>query len=137
MHLPCISQVGKTPLLIDVTADKEKKEQFTPLETFYGYSGEAILELKKGVVDVTMKKEKDMPTLQSEYGKVLCRALKQGLALTLLCANAAPPFSSKMADPQKLPVELLDATKLKALFEANAFEGSFLESFVKWAGEEP
>ena len=130
-------EVGKTPLLIDVTGDKEKKEPFTPLETFYGYSGEAILELKKGIVEVTMKKEKDMPTLQSEYGKVLCRALKQGLTLTLLCSNAAPPFTSKIANPHKLPIELLDATKLKALFEANAFEGTFLQSFVKWAGDEP
>ena len=125
--------MGKTPLLIDVTGDKS--EPFTPLETFYGYSGDAIVELKKGVVEVSMKKEKSMEELQAEYGQVLCRALKQGLNLTLLCSNAAPPFTSKMASPTMLPIELLDATKLQALFEANAFEGSFLADFVKWAGD--
>jgi len=43
--------LGKTPLLVDVTtlAGDDRNGTFSPLESFYSYSGDVLIELKKAV----------------------------------------------------------------------------------------
>ena len=87
-----------TPLLVDTTNDG-KDQDFSPLETFFGYSGEGLIELKKAVVEVGMKKTKSLEQVQEEFAEKLALCLKQGRCLTLLCSNSAPPFLSKHVEP--------------------------------------
>lgn len=55
MAIELCLQIGKTPLLLDHTVAVEE-EEFSPLEVFYSYSNDAIIEMKKYVVLVNMKK---------------------------------------------------------------------------------
>ena len=52
--------VGKTPLLVDMTtlAGDDRNAVFSPLETFFSYSGDVLIELKKAIVEMGVKKEK-------------------------------------------------------------------------------
>ena len=49
--------VGRTPLLVDMTTPAGEDKSgggFSPLETFYSYSGEVLIELKKAVVELSI-----------------------------------------------------------------------------------
>ena len=100
----------KTPLLIDMT-DPDKDMQFSPLETFFGYDS-GFVELKKMVVEVNMKKTKELEEAQKEVAKEILRAMKQGMRFKFLLANSAPPFTSKFSNETYIPKELLDATQV-------------------------
>ena len=107
--------VGKTPLLIDCTTPKDEGNGtgFSPLEVFYSYSGEGLIELKKSVVEVSMKKTKTVEEARDDFAKTTLMCLKQGRTLTLLCSSSAPPMTSKFACPH-FPLALLDcAGKVK------------------------
>ena len=122
-------KLEKTPILIDCTtpAGENKSAGFSPLENFYSYSGETLIELKKVIVDINVKKEKTIDEARDEMAKKLLLGLKQGRALTLLCSNSAPPLKSKFSAP-RFPYEMLDATKLKpCLGDEGKLEGSFLD----------
>ena len=55
----------KTPLLVDCTLPSDAEPgAFSPLETFFSYSSEGIIELKKAVVQVSAKKEKTVAEVQ-------------------------------------------------------------------------
>lgn len=127
--------LGKTPLLIDATtpAGDNKNAGFSPLENYYSYSGEVLCELKKSVVEISVKKEKTVDDVQNELGKKVLMALKQGRQLVLLCSNSAPPVTSKFADDERFPLSLLDASKVKqCLGEAATLESTFLGPLLKW-----
>ena len=67
----------KTPLLVDCTLPSDAAPgDSSPLETFFSYSSEGIIELKKAVVQVSAKKEKTVAEVQDEFAQVLLRALK-------------------------------------------------------------
>jgi len=111
--------LGKTPLLVDVTtlAGDDRNGTFSPLESFYSYSGDVLIELKKAVVELSVKKEKTLDELQKEFAKKLLMGLKQGRSLVLLGSNSNAPLTSKFAHPDLFPLSsdgLLDAAKLKA-----------------------
>jgi hypothetical protein len=128
---------SKTPLLIDMTGTKD--EPYTALETFYSYSGDVLVELKKLVVEVSMKKTKTLEEAHEELAKKLAISLKQGRPLILLCSNSAPPFTSKYAtNPARFPAALLDASKTKAILADNEAEltGSYLGPFLSYAQSE-
>jgi len=126
--------LGKTPLLIDATTPAgDNKNGFSPLENYYSYSGEVLCELKKSVVEISVKKEKTVDDVQNELGKKVLMALKQGRQLVLLCSNSAPPVTSKFADDERFPLSLLDASKVKqCLGEAATLESTFLGPLLKW-----
>ena len=128
---------SKTPLLIDMTGTKD--EPYTALETFYSYSGDVLVELKKLVVEVSMKKTKTLEEAHEELAKKLAISLKQGRPLILLCSNSAPPFTSKYAtNAARFPAELLDASKTKAILADNEADltGSYLGPFLSYAQSE-
>jgi len=125
--------LGKTPLLIDATTPAGDNKGFSPLENYYSYSGEVLCELKKSVVEISVKKEKTVDDVQNELGKKVLMALKQGRQLVLLCSNSAPPVTSKFADDERFPLSLLDASKVKqCLGEAATLESTFLGPLLKW-----
>ena len=128
---------GKTPLLIDCTtpADEDRNAGFSPLETFFSYSGEGLVELKKAVVETGVKKEKTVEAVQAELAKTLCMCLKQGRRLMLLCSNSAPPIASKFACP-KWPLDILDATALKAVLGPDVeYSGTWVGPVQEWCKE--
>jgi len=101
---------GKTPLLIDATGG----DGTSPLETFYSYSGQQLLELKKMVVEVNMKKEKTLEEALEEARKKLLLCLERGYHLIMLCANSAPPMKSKFTSDTELPYLMLADNKAVA-----------------------
>jgi hypothetical protein len=111
-----------TPLLIDCTTpdDADRQGSFSPLETFFSYSSDAYIEMKKAVVETGMKKTKTVAEVQDEFAKTLLRALKQGQNFILLLSNAAPPFTSKFASAAHLPKEVLDAKEVKKVLGPDA-----------------
>lgn len=127
----------RTPLLIDCTTPSDADAgTFSPLETFFSYSSEAVIELKKAVVEVSAKKEKTVAQVQDEFAQVLLRALKQGQMLVLLCANAAPPFRTKFSAPHALPAELMDVKQVKPVLGADGkVEGAWPEALIRHADE--
>jgi len=96
---------GKTPLLVDATNDQGG---FSALETYYSYSGHQLLELKKMVVEVNMKKEKTVEEALDEARAKLVLSMKRGLNLVMLLSNSAPPLKSKFTSPTQLPYTLLE-----------------------------
>ena len=128
----------RTPLLIDCTTPSDAGAgTFSPLETFFSYSSEAIIELKKAVVEVSAKKEKTVAQVQDEFAQALLRALKQGQMLVLLCANAAPPFRTKFSAPHALPAELMDVKQVKPVLGADGkVEGAWPEALIHHAETE-
>ena len=60
--------VGKTPLLVDMTTLKgdDRTAVFSPLETFFSYSGDVLIELKKAIVELSVKKEKSLEQVRAE-----------------------------------------------------------------------
>lgn len=134
--------LGKTPLLVDCTTlpGDDKNASFSPLENFYSYSGDVLIEMKKAVVDVNIKKEKSLDELQREFAKKLLMCLKQGRQLVLLCSNSNPPITSKFAHADLFPMTadgLLDAAKLKSLLghEAPKLEESFVKGLLAYMNE--
>jgi len=104
----------KTPLLIDTTFDEPGST--SALETFYSYSGHQLLELKKMVVEVNMKKEKTLDQAMEEARSKLILSMKRGFNLVLLLANSAPPLKSKFSSPTHLPYMLVeDQTTLQSV----------------------
>lgn len=129
-------KAGKTPLLIDCTTpeEAERTASFSPLETFFSYSSEAYIELKKAVVETGFKKEKTVEEVQEEFAKTLLRAMKQGQMLVLLCSNSAPPFTSKFSAPHALPMEVLDAKKVQQVIGPDAkLEESWVQAVTEFA----
>jgi len=125
--------VDKTPLLIDCSNPGGETPQFSPLETFFSYSSEGVIELKKAVVETSAKKEKSVQQVQDEFAQVLLRALKQGQMLVLLCANSAPPFRTKFSSSHALPEQLLDIKQVKAVLGADGkMEGAWPEAVVAY-----
>ena len=129
--------VGKTPLLIDCTTaeGEDRGSGFSPLEVFYSYSGEGLIELKKAVVEVGMKKTKTVEQVQAEFAKVLLMCLKQGRMLTLLCSTSAPPMTSKFAaNCPHFPLDILDCEKVKPVVgDEGVINGSWVERVVTWS----
>lgn len=109
---------GKTPLLIDCTWDEGA--QYSQLETFYSYSGHQLLELKKMVVEVNLKKTVTLEEAQEQARRKVTLAMHRGCHLIVLCANAAPPFTSKFSRPDCLPLELLDCAKVSEILGVDA-----------------
>lgn len=97
---------GKTPLLVDATGDDQGGT--TALETFYSYSGHQLLEMKKMVVEVNMKKTVTLEEALAEARRKLVLSMKQGYNLVIMCSNAAPPLKSKFTSPSALPYLLLE-----------------------------
>jgi len=123
---------GKTPLLVDVTTPKgeNKSAGFSPLENFYSYSGDILIELKKAVVETGMKKEKTVEEVQKEFAEKLLVAVKQGRHLVLLCSNSAPPLKTKFAT-EIFPYDVLDAAKVKtALGDDKKLEETFFQPLL-------
>lgn len=115
----------RTPLIIDSTRGADGET--SPLETFYFYSGHQLLELKKMVVEVNMKKTVSLDDALDAARSKLVLAMKRGYSLVLLCANSAPPLRSKFCHPNKLPFELFDQSLLQATRGSDGdLEGSFL-----------
>lgn len=115
----------RTPLLIDSTGRADGGA--SPLETFYSYSGHQLLELKKMVVEVNMKKTVSLDEALEAARSKLVLAMKRGYSLVLMCANSAPPLRSKFCHPAKLPIELFDQTLVQATRGGDGnIEGSFL-----------
>lgn len=104
--LPLAWAKGKTPLLIDATSDEG--EQHSALETFLSYSGNALLELKKMVVEVNMKKTVSLEEAQQAARDKLTLVMKEGLCFVMLLSNSAPPLKSKFCSPTCLPYTLLE-----------------------------
>jgi hypothetical protein len=133
--------VGKTPLLIDATTPSDGDSQgggggFSPLEVFYSYSGEGLVELKKHVVEVSMKKTKTVEEAQDEMAKTTLMCLKQGRMLTLLCSTSAPPMTSKFACAH-FPLALLDAGKVKPVVgpeaeSADSLKDTWVQPVLDW-----
>jgi len=131
-------QQGKTALLVDCTTlpGDNKASTFSPLETFYSYSGEVLLELKKAVVEVSIKKEKTVEEVQDEIARKLLMGLKQGRSLIVLCSNAVPPLKSKLTHADRFPPQLFDAAQLKAcLGEGAVLEETFLGGLMRWKND--
>jgi len=129
---------GKTPLLVDVTtpAGENKNAGFSPLENFYSYSGNTLIELKKAVVETGVKKEKTVEEVQKEFAKKLLLSLKQGRELILLCSNSAPPMKSKFA-ADIFPMDILDAAAVKPLLAEDAkLEGSMFDKLLQHLKDE-
>ncbi len=118
---------GRTPLLVDATGDADGG--FSPLETYFSYSGDALIEVKRYVVEVNMKKQMTLEQARAEWRGTLLGAMKHGHTLALLLANSAPPLRSRFCHPGSLPFALLeDAAAVAAAGAAGArWEG------VPWA----
>lgn len=115
---------GKTPLLLDRTGSGDG---YTPLETFYSYSGHQLVELKKYVVEVNMKKTMSLEDARAEMRTKIVLALKRGYELVLLCSNAAPPLTSQFASADAVPLELLDQPQVAAAVGLDGdWKGGFL-----------
>ena len=99
---------GKVPLVVDATAEEGQRESgTTPLEAFYSYSGHALFEVKKMVVEVNMKKTTTLDDARDEARAKLVTAIKRGLHFVFLLSNSAPPLKSKFCCDDKLPYMLL------------------------------
>mmetsp|Transcript_22847 Transcript_22847/g.57206 ORF Transcript_22847/g.57206 Transcript_22847/m.57206 type:complete len:369 (+) Transcript_22847:120-1226(+) len=124
-------QRGKTPLLVDATVGVEG-ESFSPLETFYSYSGDALIEMKKLVVDVNIQKEKTLEEAMEGCRKKLVEGLKYGKGLIVLMSNSAPPLKSKFTSAETLPIDVFDASKVKAVLSKDYREwgGTFLPGVI-------
>ena len=135
-----------TPLLIDAT-DPKKEQEFSPLETFWSYSGHELFEAKKMVVEVvinmtnhasllrspispsrpppscltiqvSMKKTKTVEDAREEQRVKLVRAMKQDKLFAVLMANGAPSFKSKLCSDDALPYDIFDAAAVGAAVAA-------------------
>ena len=97
---------GRTPLLVDMTADGGDS---TPLETFYAYSGDKLIDLKRLVVQVDITKEKSREDALSEMRAKLVLCMRRGYHLVVFLGDAAPRVRSRYSSPTHLPYELFEA----------------------------
>ena len=95
---------GRTPLLIDATADGGES---TPLETYYAYSGDKVLDLKRAVVEVDVKKEKTLEQALAALRVKLVLSMRRGYHAVFMLGNAAPKLKSRFSSPKQLPYVLL------------------------------
>jgi hypothetical protein len=95
---------GRTPLLIDATADGGDS---TPLETYYAYSGDKVLDMKRAVVEVDVRKEKTLEQALSALRIKLCLSMRRGYHAVFMLGNAAPKLRSRFSSPTQLPFVLL------------------------------
>uniref|UniRef100_A0A7R9ULB5 Uncharacterized protein n=1 Tax=Diacronema lutheri TaxID=2081491 RepID=A0A7R9ULB5_DIALT len=114
----------RTPLVLDATGNGAG---ITPLETFYSYSGHQLLELKKMVVEVNMKKSVRLDDALEAARAKLVLALRRGYSLVMLMSNSAPPLRSQFCTPGKLPFALLDQRAVQAM---RGLDGDLRGSFV-------
>ncbi|KAJ1632438.1 hypothetical protein T492DRAFT_988783 [Pavlovales sp. CCMP2436] len=115
----------RTPLLIDATGDEVGGT--TALETFYAYSGHQLLELKKMVVEVNVRKIVSLEDALRSAREKLVLALKRGCTFMFLLSNSAPPLRSKFCTPTELPVELFDNSLVQAM---RGYDGDLKGSFL-------
>ena len=82
------------PLVIDATrtAEEAKKGATSPLETFYTYSGHALLEVKKMVFDVNVKKSATLEEAQDEARAKLVTALPSAQELGAILRRTSAQF---------------------------------------------
>lgn len=106
--LAAAHDAGRTPLVIDGTGDDEGGGGTTPLEVFYSYSGEVLLEMKRFVVEVSVKKAMTVEEALKEARTKLVAAMKCGASLVVLLSDAAPPIKSKFTSPATLPYTLFE-----------------------------
>lgn len=107
-------RAGRTPLVLDHTAPAGSSG-FTPLETYYFYSGDHLLELKRMVVEVNISKEKTTAEVLHDARARLVRAIKYGGFLVYLLSTSAPRIRSQFSSPTDLPFDLLsDCTAVRA-----------------------
>jgi len=121
----------KVPLLVDMTGEEDNG--YTPLETYYTYSGHMLIDMKKMVVQVNMKKELSVEDALLEERKKLVLALKRGLNLVFMLSNSAPPFKSQFSSPTALPYELVDDYEAvrSVIGDGNA-EGDAGADWIDW-----
>lgn len=103
-------EAGKTPLLIDRTS--EDSSSMSPLESFYAHRSHMLIELKKMVVEVNRKKTVTLEEAREQARRKIVLAMHRGYNVVLLCANSAPPLTSKFCSEDELPLELLDCEKI-------------------------
>jgi len=103
--LAAASSKQKTPLLIDMTG---QGDGYTVLETFFSYSCHQILEAKKMVVEVNLRKTKTVEEAMEEARTKLIMAMRRGYSLLVLLSNSAPPLKSKFTSPTQFPYALLE-----------------------------
>ena len=97
----------KTPLLIDTTAEGGSGEP-TPLEVFFSYSGDRILDLKRIVIEVDVKKTKSREQALEEMRAKLVLSMRRGYFVVFMMGNAAPKLRSRFTSAAHLPFVLLD-----------------------------
>jgi len=95
---------GRTPLLIDSTSDGGES---TPLETYYAYSGDRCLDMKRAVVEVDVKKEKTLDEVLAEMRAKLVLSMRRGYHVVYMLGNAAPRLRSRFSSARHLPFVLL------------------------------
>ena len=97
----------KTPLLIDFSDPKRESASFSPLETFFGYSGYELLEMKKMVVEVNVTKVASLDDHLENNRKKLVSSMKYGKPLAIMlviiacrgCACARTCVESRNSSP--------------------------------------
>ena len=96
---------GRTPLLIDMTADGGDS---TPMETFFAYSGDKVIDLKRLVIEVDVRKEKSCEEALEEMRAKLVLAMRRGYHLVLMLSNSAPRLRSRFSSSAHMPYTLLE-----------------------------
>jgi len=96
-----------TPLLIDLTADGGHGES-TPLEVYVSYSGDRLLDLKRLVIEVDIKKSKSREQALDEMRAKLVIAMRRGYNIVFMLGNAAPKLRSRFTSGSQLPYILLE-----------------------------
>jgi len=102
---------GRTPLLIDMTAEdfgsQHRSGESTPLETYFAYSGDKLIDVKRLVVEVDVKKDKTLEAALSEARAKLVLCMRRGYHLVLMLGNSAPHLHSRFTSDTHLPYVLL------------------------------
>lgn len=98
---------GRTPLLVDMTADGARGDA-TPLEIFYSYSGDRLLDMKRMVVEVDVKNNKTAEEALDDARAKLVVAMRRGYKLVFMLGNAAPKLHSRFTSKAHLPYVLLE-----------------------------
>lgn len=96
---------GRTPLLLDATADGGTS---TPLETFFAYSGDKVIDMKRLVVEVDVKREKRLEDAVREMRAKLILCMRRGYHLVVMLSNAAPRMHTTFTSDAHLPYVLFE-----------------------------
>ena len=103
---------GRTPLLLDMSSFDEGSQhrsgEATPLETFFAYSGDKLIDLKKIVVEVDVNRERSLQSALEEMRAKLVLCMRRGYHLVLMLGNSAPHVRSRYTSDAHLPYVLLE-----------------------------